>query len=114
SLVASTFVPKDWTASAAPLLFQPGMSNGRRVAVNPINGQTLPATDIGYLVPGTGSLTNGILQAGKGISKYMDNGPTWAWGPRLGIAWQVTNNIVVRTGGGIYYDRMQGNRVFNQ
>ena len=37
------------------------------------------------------------------------------WGPRLGIAWDVTGkqNLVVRTGGGMYYDRYQGNRVFD-
>ena len=37
------------------------------------------------------------------------------WGPRIGLAWDVTgeSNIVVRTGAGIYYDRYQGNRVFD-
>src|SRR5262249_14923844 len=33
----------------------------------------------------------------------------------FGVAWDVSGhgNLVVRTGGGIYYDRIQGNRVFD-
>ncbi len=36
-------------------------------------------------------------------------------GPRFGFAYDVTGkqNIVVRSGGGIYYDRIQGNRTFD-
>jgi Carboxypeptidase regulatory-like domain/TonB-dependent Receptor Plug Domain len=111
---ASTFVPKDWSLSQAPLLYQPALVGGQRVALNPVNGQTLPASDIGYLVPGTGSLTNGILQSNNGISRYLNNGPSWVFGPRLGVAWSATDNIVVRAGAGIFHDRDNGNRFFNQ
>jgi hypothetical protein len=96
-------------------LFQPGIVNGVRSAVDPLTNAVLPATFIGFYVPGTGPVTNGIQQAGKGISKYLQNTRGPQWGPRFGIAWDVTGkqNIVVRTGGGIYYDRVQGNRTFD-
>jgi hypothetical protein len=50
-----------------------------------------------------------------GFTKYLQDNRAPQWGPRMGIAWDVTGkqNIVVRTGGGIYYDRYQGNRVFD-
>lgn len=115
SLEAATFVPSKFDPSQAPRLYQPKLVNGVRSAVDPVTGQVLPAVDIGLIVPGTGSVTNGVLQAGHGISKYLSDTPPPQWGPRLGIAWDVTGkqNIVVRTGGGIYYDRFQGNRVFD-
>jgi hypothetical protein len=114
SNLASTFVPQNWTAAQAPLLYQPALVSGKRVALNPVTGQTLPANDIGFLVPGTGSSTNGILQSGKGISQYLNNGPSWAWGPRIGLAWALTDKIVIRSGGGIFHNRDSGNRFFNQ
>jgi hypothetical protein len=116
SLQASTFVPSLWDPKQAPRLYVPQLVNGVRSAVDPVTNQVLPAADIGYIVPGTGSVANGIAQGGQGgFTKYLQNSPPPQWGPRLGIAWDVTGkqNIVVRTGGGIYYDRYQGNRVFD-
>ena len=112
--LASTFLPQDFNAAQAPQLYQPALVGGQRVALNPATGQTLPATDIGYLIPGTGSSTNGILQSGKGISQYLNRGPSWTWGPRLGIAWSPFDNVVIRTGAGIFHSRDSGNRFFNQ
>jgi hypothetical protein len=116
SLQASTFVANLWQASAAPRLYVPQLVNGVRSAVDPVSGQVLPAADIGYIVPGTGKVDNGIAQGGvNGFTKYLQSSPPLQWGPRLGIAWDVTGrqNIVIRTGAGVYYDRYQGNRVFD-
>jgi hypothetical protein len=116
SLQASTFVPTLWDASKAPRLYLPQMVNGVRSAVDPQTGQVLPAADIGYIVPGTGSVANGIAQGGvNGFTKYLTDNRPPVWGPRLGIAWDVTGEakIVLRTGAGVYYDRFQGNRVFD-
>jgi hypothetical protein len=75
----------------------------------------LPAYDIGLEVPNSGNPFNGIVQAGKGYSRYLQDNRSLQWGPRFGLAWDVTGkqNIVLRTGGGVYYDRFQGNRVFD-
>ncbi len=79
----SNFFPDMWNPANAPTLYVPGCSNGAATcsgnnlnAKNPVNGSfVLPPTGnsqalIGTPVPGTGNLTNGVLQAGNGISKY--------------------------------------------
>ncbi len=113
---ASTFVLSQWSASQAPRMYQPQLVNGKRSAVDSVTGQVLPAADIGYIVPGSGTVANGICQAGHcGLSSYLQPSPPPQIGPRLGLAYDVTGhqNIVVRGGAGIYYDRIQGNRVFD-
>ncbi|HEV2275591.1 MAG TPA: TonB-dependent receptor [Acidobacteriaceae bacterium] len=60
-------------------------------------------------------ISNGFIIAGnnklyptKGVSNTTLTGRQWGFGPRIGAAWspkRFDNKVVVRTGGGIYYDR---------
>ena len=124
----SNFFTNQWSKSAAPALYLPGCSNGAATctgnnlnALNPLTGQfVIPATGnsqslIGTPVPGSGSLTNGVIQAGHGISKYSYVWPAVVFGPRFGYAYDVTGTqkYVVRGGAGWFYDRPDGNTVFS-
>ena len=59
-------------------------------------------TSSGFIIAGNNA--NGT----KGVSKTTLTGRQWGIAPRLGIAWQPSifhSKIVVRSGGGFYYDR---------
>jgi hypothetical protein len=125
-LQASNFFVDQWQASAAPLLYRPGCSvatspcpTASRVAVNPATGASLGANSqvgIGTLVPGSGDPYNGIRVAGDGIAKTNYTWPALGFAPRFGAAYDVsgTQRWVVRGGFGMFYDRLNGNTVYNQ
>ena len=127
NLQTSTFTPDRWDARAAPMLFWPGLANGSvvaltgsptgPVALDPATGRPYvkPQVVIGGIVADSGDVTNGILQAGHGINKYMMKTPGLLFGPRLGVTYDITGrgNLIARAGAGRYYDRYQGNEIFN-
>ncbi|MBL8206352.1 MAG: TonB-dependent receptor [Blastocatellia bacterium] len=130
-LQASSFLPERFNAANASLLYRPvciGNANpcggdNRRAAdprllvagFVPSATNTLASVYIGRLVPNTGSLTNGVVQAGAGLERgtYRNRGIQFA--PRFGFGYDVTGkqSLVIRGGIGIFYDRPQGNTVFD-
>jgi Carboxypeptidase regulatory-like domain len=128
-LQMSNFFPAQWSLSAAPVLYVSGCNNGAivcsgnaRNAVDPRTGLILTAPGaantaaaIGTVIPNSGNLTNGILQAGNGIADTSYVWPKLAAAPRFGMAYDMTGNqtFILRAGGGLFYDRPDGNTVFS-
>ena len=114
--LTSNFIPSLFDANQAVRLYRPGLNaSGQRIAVDPVTGQQLAAVNIGRIVPNSGNLTNGIGQSGDaGMPDRLieDNGILFA--PRFGLTYDITGNqsFIFRAGGGVFYDRYEGNISF--
>ena len=125
----SNFFADRWNAAQRQVLYVPGCNNGAVTcsgntlnAMDPRNGQILTAPGalntqaaIGTPIPGSGNPLNGIVQAGDGIAKTGYEWPSLVAGPRFGMAYDLTGtqSTVIRAGGGLFYDRPDGNTVFS-
>src|SRR4029453_8194101 len=123
------FFPDKWSASQAPFLYVPACSGASPCAAgtglnaaDPRTGTILvvpgvPNTSaaIGTPIPNSGNATNGIIHAGNGIAKTGYTWPNLVYGPRFGVAYDVSGNqsLVFRGGAGLFYDRPDGNTVFS-
>ena len=75
------------------------------------------ALAIGTIVPNTGIVANGFVQAGKGIVKENYKEPAIALGPRAGVRLRPDGLAAIRDPRqrlGYFYDRLQGDSIFGQ
>ncbi|MCC7174340.1 MAG: TonB-dependent receptor [Bryobacterales bacterium] len=108
----------NYTAAQRVQLYQPTLVGGVRSSLNPLTGQTGPAALIGAIAPGSGDPFNGMVVGGEnGVERGMVQRQGVLLGPRFGLAWTPAGpgtKTVVRLGGGVFYERIQGNMIFNQ
>jgi Carboxypeptidase regulatory-like domain len=103
----STFLPSAYNPSEAITYYVPALQGGARVAQNPLNGQYYPAALIGDIVPNSGNLYNGVVLEGTGgVPAGLLKNRGVQWGPRFGLAYSLGNKMVLRVGGGVFYDRV--------
>ena len=129
TLQASNFLPDKFDANAAAKLYRPVCVGGAPGAgcvrrgmdptliaqgLAPTLGNTVEERFIGRLTPGSNRF-NGAFQAGNGISDDLQSGTAFRISPRVGAVYDLTGKgeTIVRGGFGIFYDRPQGNTVFD-
>jgi hypothetical protein len=115
-LQTANFLPDRYDPSRAPRLYFPARdAAGTRVGVDLATGQIVPAVSIGRIVPNSGELLNGVFPAGRGIENGLYRNRGVHYGPRFGVTYDVTGaqRVILRGGGGVFYDRPQGNTVFD-
>ena len=90
----AAFVPAQWSPAKAPRLFKPANVGNVRVGLDQQTGQVVPATLIGFLVPGSGDFYNGLVtdkgSLPPGGLTFMPSKPrAVVTSPRLGFAYDL-------------------------
>jgi hypothetical protein len=106
------FLPDQYSASKAVRLYSHKLNpaNGKTEAWDPVTNMFANAALYGTVVPNSGDPYNGFVLAGtSNVPRGIVNGRGVQYGPGLGFAYSLDAKTVVRFGGRISYDRVQGN-----
>jgi len=112
----ANFFPDKFQTSKIPRLYVPGTSNGKRVAIDPGTGAVAPVSYIGLYVPGSGDPANGFALLGQnGVPLDTYHLSFLNAAPRFGFAYDLTGDgkTALRGGFGIFFNRLDGNQVYN-
>ena len=119
ALQTSSFNPSLFDQASRAVLIQPAVVDGVNVGRNPITGATTPQALIQSIVNTGRGFVNGLYANGMGLAgkggypRGLLNDRGIHWAPRLGVAYQAFDKTVIRAGFGVFYDRFQGNPVFD-
>jgi hypothetical protein len=120
ALQTSSFNPAKYGRDASAVLVQPTVVGGQIVGVNPVSGANTPRALIGSIVNNGRGFVNGLYANGLGLAgkdgypKGLIDDRGLHYAPRLGVAYHFMRKTVLRAGFGTFFDRFQGNPVFDQ
>jgi len=115
NLTFANFFASQYSTASAPRIYAPGMSGGKRVAIDPGTQAVAPVAYIGLYVPNSGNPADGFALLGKnGVSLNTYNISAVNATPRIGFAYDLTGDgkTAIRGGFGIFYNRLDGNQVY--